>query len=157
MVFQLCFERMQTPTRHIHVLRRRAGIKQCQLPAELRCVRWLDSRLAVSAVKILQPGMPETPDHLYSVLTRYTEVKESFDVSLNSRSQNPAVCSSHVPKNTACQPLPPSNSPQPSHFQRDNNPSNRADYSPRSASMVLRSALATRGSKGRQPAPNSER
>jgi hypothetical protein len=46
------------------------------LPAELRRVRRLDSRLAVSTVKILKSGVPEALNHLYSVLIQYTKVKE---------------------------------------------------------------------------------
>ncbi len=77
------------PTRHVHVVWRRAGVKQCQLPTELRGVRRLDSRLAVSTVKTPQPSVPETPDHLYSVLTQYTNVKESFARSLHTPSHTP--------------------------------------------------------------------
>ena len=45
-------------------------------------MRRLDSRFAVGAVKTLQPGVPEALNHLYSVLIRYTIVKEFFGVRL---------------------------------------------------------------------------
>jgi len=36
-------------------------------------VRRLDSRLAVGAIELLQPGVPEAPDRVYGLSARYTK------------------------------------------------------------------------------------
>lgn len=64
---------MQPPSRHVHIRRRLGQVKPTQLPFESSRMMWLDTRLAASFKKSLQPLVPERLNHtmnLYSVAYR---------------------------------------------------------------------------------------
>ncbi len=116
-------------------------------------MRRLNSRFAGGTIKTLQASVPETLDHLYSVSTRYTNVKDSLRrVPHVPRIWGHGRARTPIPSPLDCvffslpcslAPLlpvfvnfsPTFNSLQPSPFQRNKKPPDRADYFPRIATL----------------------
>ena len=72
---QIFAERMEFPSRSVHVVRGFGTVKREQLHGELRGVLGLDPRLAPSLEEPLDSGVAEGLDHAYSVTFHASVVK----------------------------------------------------------------------------------
>src|SRR5690606_28411458 len=63
MAGQIAFQRMKLPTRHIHLLRHRSGVKHGQLAAKFCRMDRLDAGGTSRGKEILQSLVAKTPDH----------------------------------------------------------------------------------------------
>lgn len=75
MAFQIALERVQVPTRKAHPAGVRGCIQDGKLAPELLGVRGLNPRLAARIEELLQPRVPERPDHVHTVARSAPRVK----------------------------------------------------------------------------------
>ena len=73
MALQVSFQRMQTTARGIHIFGSTSHVERGQQPPESFGMFWLDPRLRTSLGKFLEPLMPVTEYHPYSVWLQYTQ------------------------------------------------------------------------------------